>query len=805
MSTDFQFNLPNIAIGLPFASKLSSLADAVRGRDVVVQAPPGTGKTTLVPPAVANARAGKVIVTAPRRVAVRSAARRLAQLSATELGDLVGYTVRGDSRTSAGTRVEFVTPGVLLRRLLRDGDVAATTVVLDEVHERGLDTDLVLAMLRDLRDIRDDLRIVAMSATVDAPRFASLLGAGTPIVAADAEIFPLDIRYAPYPQRLDARGVTDGFLRHVAAQTSDLLGQADGDVLVFLPGVREVDRCAGFIENLVGTTAEVCTLHGRQSSEEQDRIFRRHAGRRVIVSTSIAESSVTVPGVRAVVDACLARGPRLDVTRGFSGLITTSCAQSSANQRAGRAGREGPGVVVRCVSQSEFTAFPDWPAPEIVVADLTQAMLDAAAWGTPRMRGLMLLDAPPGHHAEAATRILSGLGAIDETGVVTELGRTLATLPVHPRLGRALLTAAQLLPQHVEQVARAVENLTDARGLARVARGHAAQTDTDSAEFGPTEIPGLVAALAWPDYIGRSRAQASEEYLFTGGTAAILGSRSDLRGSEWIVATEITRQAEGGALIRSGEPINREIALLAAGHLAHTETTAEVDSGRVRARRRELLGAISLSARQIQPTPEQCVAANTAWLREELGSQTSLHDRGAEEFRRRMAFAHAHRGSPWPDVSGAGLAGAIDILFAGDLDKSTVPTLTTDRLRRLLPWPEASDFDSLVPERLPVPSGSRIRLKYPANPTEEGAQIVLAVKLQECFGMASTPQVLGVPVTLHLLSPAGRPLAVTQDVESFWNGAYSQVRAEMRGRYPKHPWPENPWEEQATARTKHRR
>ena len=818
-----QFKLTNIAVGLPFASQLDSLADALCNGDVVVQAPPGTGKTTLVPPAVANAwheQYGRVVVTAPRRVAVRSAARRLAQLSGTKLGEEVGFTVRGESRVSRRTRVEFVTPGVLLRRLLRDGDIEADAVIIDEVHERGLDTDLVLAMLRDLRDIREDLRIIAMSATVDAPKFAELLGAGTagaaPIVAAEAEIFPLDIRYAPFPKRLDSRGVTDEFLRHVAEQAAGLITgsepNAHGDVLVFLPGVREVDRCAGYVEGLLtATNIEVLTLHGRQSAEEQDRVFRRNAAntaptsatatatqpRRVIVSTSIAESSVTVPGVRAVVDACLARGPRLDVVRGFSGLVTTSCAQSSANQRAGRAGREGPGIAIRCVSQSEFSSFPAWPAPEIAVADLTQAMLDAAAWGTPRMEGLKLLDAPPAHHTDAALEVLAGLGAIDDTGAITDLGRRLATLPVHPRMGRALLAATELMPEHADKVARAVEKLTDARGLTKITRDHAREHGGKASSINllPSDIPALVTALAWPDFVGRRRGADTDEFLFTGGTAA-----TGPRGHEWIAASEITRQSNGRALIRASEPIDLEIAMLAAGHLARTETTAFIEAGRVRARERELLGAIELSSRPAQPTPEQCVSANSAWLAD--GHLTAPAD--TEGLRRRMAFAHVHRGEPWPDVSSAGLAAAVDVLFAGELDQPRVPSLDSEKLRRLLPWPEATEFDSLVPERMQVPSGSRIRLEYPADPASEDTQIVLAVKLQECFGLAETPQVLGVPVTMHLLSPAGRPLAVTQDLSSFWNGAYSQVRAEMRGRYPKHPWPENPWEEQATARTKRR-
>lgn len=802
MSTAFQFNLPNIGAGLPFASKLSSLHDAVCNSDVVVQAPPGTGKTTLVPPTVANALGSKIVVTAPRRVAVRSAARRLAQLSGTKLGQEVGYTVRGDSKVSAATHVEFVTPGVLLRRLLRDGDVDASAVLLDEVHERGLDTDLVLAMVRDLRDIRDDLRIVAMSATVDAPKFAALLGGEepAPIVAAEAQIHPLDIRYSPFPQRLDARGVTDDFLRHVAAQATSLLGESAGDVLVFLPGVREVERCAGYIADQA--EAEVLTLHGQQSAEEQDRVFRRQARtRRVIVSTSIAESSVTVPGVRAVVDACLSRGPRLDVARGFSGLVTSSCAQSSANQRAGRAGREGPGIVVRCVSQSEFSSFPSWPAPEIEIADLTQAMLDAAAWGTPGMQGLKLLDAPPAHHAEAANRILAGLGAIDDGGDITKLGRTLATLPVHPRMGRALLTATVMLPEHAGAVAKAVEKLTDARGLARLVRKAYIETDVERVDLVPSDIPALVTALAWPDFIGRRRNANSEEYLFTGGTAAELARGLDLRGHEWIAASDISRLSHGRALVRAGETIDLEIAMLAAGHLARTETSAQVESGRVRARERDMLGAIELASRQVSPTPEQCIAANSAWLAD---ADLNL-DRDTENLRRRMAFLHTHRGDPWPDVSPAGLAAQADVLFAGELDSPTPPKLDAEHLRRLLPWPAAADFDSLVPERLEVPSGSKIRLEYPEDPTDPEAQIVLAVKLQECFGMAETPQVLEKPVTMHLLSPAQRPLAVTGDLESFWNGAYSQVRSEIRGRYPKHPWPENPWEEQATARTKRRR
>ncbi|MDY0113329.1 MAG: helicase-related protein, partial [Corynebacterium sp.] len=443
------FDVSAIGAGLPFTASAGELARALEGLVAVVQAPPGTGKTTVVPPVVANlvaaraaadgggaggnrgGRPGRVIVTAPRRVAVRAAARRLAELAGVELGGAVGYTVRGDRRVSRETSVEFATPGVITRRLLRDGDLPGVSgVILDEVHERNLDSDILLGMLRDLRELRDDMTLVAMSATVDAPRFAGLLaspGAPAPIVAADSVLHPLEVRWAPSPvARLDHRGVTWPFLDYVARQAADALRNApgDGDVLVFVPGVREVEYVIGALERMdlaasagSGTRGvEILALHGQLRGDEQDRVI--HGGspegpRRIIVSTAIAESSLTVPGVRAVVDACLSRGPRLDLSRGMSGLVTTSCAKSSAEQRAGRSARLGPGLAVRCIGESEWGGLDAWPAPEIAVADLTRAMLDVAAWGTPGAVGLPLPDAPPPRHVAAAHSTLAALGAIE--------------------------------------------------------------------------------------------------------------------------------------------------------------------------------------------------------------------------------------------------------------------------------------------------------------------------------------------------------------------------------------------------------
>ncbi|MBV7294381.1 ATP-dependent helicase HrpB [Corynebacterium sp. TAE3-ERU12] len=827
------FDIATIGAGLPFAAAAEQLAHALGtvGASAVVQAPPGTGKTTLVPPIVANGLAqagvsGRVVVTAPRRVAVRAAARRLAELADVELGREVGYTVRGDARTCAATRVEFCTPGVLVRRLLADAELAGVAaVVLDEVHERGLDTDIALAMVRDLRDLREDLQIVAMSATVDAPRFAALLG-DAPIIEAPAVLHELDIRYAPPSgPALGARGVEYAFVDHVAteaAKLSDELAAAYGDeadVLVFAPGVREVDRIVGTLEQSC-PEVEVLALHGRLGPADQDRVVagRGRRGRRIIVATSIAESSLTVPHVRGVVDACLARGPRMDRARGMSGLVTTSCARSSAEQRSGRAARLGPGVAVRCISQSQWPQLDAWPAPEIAVADLTQAMLDVAVWGTPGGVGLRLLDAPPPAHVQIAHRTLSSLGALADGGV-TDFGRILAALPVYPRAGRALLLAAPVVGARAAAEATAV--LTDspsgdltrgvlsqsakreARRLERLAGQHAvAAALPDPPAADPS---ALVTALAWPDRIARCRNRDTGDYLTVGGTAAT--APPELRGHEWLAIGEVTRAAgaaggRAGAVIRAAAPASVELAQWAAASLCTEDREVRfsgvLGQGRVTARRVRRIGAIELAAQPVTASASECEAAVLAALADDQGVLVLTEE--AERLRARMALLHEYVGAPWPDVSTAALADEAAVLLAGS-GSSSPRAVGVDQLQRLLPWPEAARLDELVPQRLTVPSGSRVPVTYcPGEPPK------LEVKLQECFGLADTPTVADgrVQVVLHLLSPARRPLAVTSDLRSFWDGPYAQVRAEMRGRYPKHPWPEDPWSAPATKRTNRR-
>ncbi|MGK3956122.1 ATP-dependent helicase HrpB [Arthrobacter sp. R4] len=892
------FDLAAIGAGLAFADSLGDLTAALR-RDAeagtaVVQAPPGTGKTTLVPPLLANLLAGtpdgqrRVVVTQPRRVAARAAARRLAALDGSRLGDRVGYTVRGERQTGSGTVIEFVTPGILLRRLLDDpGLETAGAVILDEVHERGLETDLLLGMLTEVRQLRGDLTLVAMSATLDAPRFAALIGASTagtedhdggglaPVIDCPSALYPLAVEWMPAGvARLDSRGVTRGFLDHVADTAAGAHARAtpDTDTLVFVPGAREVSHVAGRLRARTGPGTEILELHGQVSPAEQDRAVSGRTDEalsRIIVSTDLAESSLTVPGVRVVVDSGLTREPRRDASRGMSGLVTVSCSRASAEQRAGRAARQGPGLVVRCYDQKAFGAAPAHVTPEIAVADLTAAALVLACWGSPAGAGLALPDAPPPAAMQEAVEVLRELGAVAQDGHATALGRTLARIPADPRLARALLDGAASVG--VRTAAEAVAlvagdqrapgaDLTrliaalrtgkepgsrrwaeDVRRMETIARKEGAGVVPPVLSAAPNstsakvEAVGAVVALAFPDRVARRvPSQGPERYLLSSGTRAGLPAGSSLAGHEWLAVAEVSR-AEGrdaagtGAVIRSAAPITADTAEAAARHLLTDTIEANFSRARVTARRERRLGAIVLSSTPVRPSPDEGRAAVARALAID-GLETIGWSTAADTLRRRLALLRRELGEPWPDVSESALLARLDDWLGPELEKLASGAATgsidlTDPLRRLLPWPEAAKLPELAPETLEVPSGSRVRIDYPdvpdratatgaaaapgrPEPAEPGAggRPVVAVKLQECFGWAETPRLVGgrVPVLFHLLSPARRPLAVTDDLASFWSGPYAQVRAEMRGRYPKHPWPEDPWTAQPTARTKSR-
>ncbi|MHC6595015.1 ATP-dependent helicase HrpB [Arthrobacter sp. C152] len=857
------FNLEAIGSGLAFAGSLPALAAALQGGMLpgaaVVQAPPGTGKTTLVPPLLANlfGGAGRIVVTQPRRVAARAAARRLSTLDGSGPAGRVGYTVRGERHTGTGTRVEFVTPGILLHRLLADPGLDGTAaVVLDEVHERGLETDLLLGMLAEVRQLRGDLAVAAMSATLDAPTFAALLGdpdggAPAPIVDCPSVLHPLEVSWRPAPGlRLDDRGVAPSFLDHVAgtaaeAHAAALRAEPGTDALVFVPGAREVRQVATALRSRMGPGVDVLELHGQVAAAEQDQAVsgRRPGGPpRIIVSTDLAESSLTVPGVRLVIDSGLTREPRRDAARGMTGLVTVSCSRASADQRAGRAARQAPGQAIRCYSQQAYGAAPAHVTPEINVADLTGAALALACWGAPGGEGLALPDTPPRRTMADAIEVLRELGAVTDEGHATPAGRVLAAIPADPRLARALLDGAESvggelaadvvaalsgdhrapgadLPRLLDQL-RADRGpagsrwATESRRLAALTRRQGAGPVTPAPPRGP-ELVGTVVALAYPDRVARRMPGEREQYLLSSGTRAGLPAGSTLAGHEWLAVAEVSRAggrdaAGTGAVIRAAAPLAEGMAATAASHLLAEGVEAQFTDGRVTARRIKRLGGIVLSATPVRPTPDQGRAAVAGALHS-AGLGALSWSTAAAGLRRRLGFLHRELGEPWPDVSDPALLARLDEWLGPELEQlaggAAVGSIDlAEPLRRLLPWPEAARLDQLAPEWLEVPSGSRVRIEYPDLSDDAGAPVV-AVKLQECFGLAESPRLVEgrVPVLFHLLSPARRPLAVTGDLTSFWSGPYAQVRAEMRGRYPKHPWPEDPWSAPATARAKPRK
>ncbi|MGV9955015.1 ATP-dependent helicase C-terminal domain-containing protein [Streptomyces cellulosae] len=951
---------------LPVRAALPSLTRALEehGTSVLV-APPGTGKTTLVPLALAGlwgaGPARRVLVAEPRRIAARAAARRMAWLLGERVGASVGLTVRGDRVVGRDTRVEVVTTGVLLQRLQRDQELAGVdAVVLDECHERHLDADTAAAFLWDVREtLRPDLRLVAASATTDAEGWARLLG-GAPVAEARGAAHPVDVVWAPPPRAVrppHGMWVDPALLTHVAAVVRRALTERDGDVLVFLPGVGEISRVAGMLGGLPGV--DVLQVHGRAPAAVQDAVLSPGERRRVVLATSVAESSLTVPGVRVVVDSGLAREPRVDHARGLSALATVRASRAAGRQRAGRAGREAPGAVYRCWAEAEDARLPSYPSPEIKVADLTAFALQAACWGDPDASGLALLDPPPGGAMAAAREVLTAIDAVRPDGRPTLRGTRLTRLGLHPRLGRALLDASPRvgaalaaevvallseepprdygddLPTALRRARRggdgyaarwrtevrrlrgALSQAEGAEGPGGVAEGGpsgaggpGASVPSDggvlptagggSRSGGPEATPGvrgagaeertaggrqapgssgpsmpsgggtvptagsgsraggreaapgargagaeertsggrqapgsggpsmpsdggtlpaarrgsrsggreaapgargagaeeravgLVVALAFPERVARVDGGS---YLMVGGTRAEVGAGSALRGAEWVAVAVADRPVgRGHARVLLGAAVDEDVARHAAGTLLERREEVRWADGDVVARRVERLGAVELAARPLTDADPVLVrAALLDGLRRE-GFGLLRWPAGAEVLRQRLAFLHERLGEPWPDVSDEALHARVDEWLEPELSRARrradlARIDAGQALARLLPWAsgEAARLDELAPERITVPSGSAVRVDW-----SDPEQPVLAVKLQEMFGLQESPTVAGVPLLVHLLSPAGRPAAVTADLASFWREGYQQVRAELRGRYPKHPWPEDP-------------
>lgn len=826
--------LPPGTEGLPIAEAIDPLCDALgdRGR-AVLHAPPGAGKTTVVPLVLLGEAwcTGRILVLEPRRLAVRSAARRLAQLVGEQPGGRVGWRMRHDTKVSGATRIEVVTEGVLTRRLQRDPELAGVSaVVFDEFHERNLDADLGLALTLDVAgSLRPDLRLLVMSATLDVEPVADLLGA--PAIRSLGRSYPVTVEHVDPGSGTDRRRLAEAA---VAPTVRRALASHDGDVLVFLPGAAEIQRVQRDLGDL-GPGIQVRPLLGALSPAEQDAAVAPSppGTRKVVLATSIAETSLTIEGVTVVVDSGLRRVPRLDPGSGMSRLVTLPVTAAEAEQRAGRAGRLAPGTAYRLWHPAEDATRRAHPEAEIEVADLTPLALDLAAWGASE-GDLRWLTPPPPAHLAAARALLRRLGALDERDAATAPGRAMAELPLHPRLAHLLLHGAELghaalaadLAAALHESGLATRGRTDVaerlRALGRRdlpaagrARADAARWRSlvgaggrpgDTSRSGSDDVVGMLVALAHPDRIGRRRPGGRGDLLLVDGHGARLDPGDPLADEEWVVVADHDGDPTR-ARVREAAALDEADVRTVAGDAITVEDEVGWDARAldVVARRVERLGAVVLAERPIDEVEPSVVAAALLEGLADEGLGLLRWDDGHRRLQERLGFLHRLDPQRWPDVSDAALladaATRIGPLLAGARRRRDLARVdVTEVLLAGLDWKDRQAIDDLAPDRLPVPSGNHHRVDYGVDPP------VLAVKLQELFGSTETPTVGGgrVPVVLHLLSPAGRPLQVTQDLASFWAGAYAQVRADMRGRYPKHPWPDDPLTAPPTARTKRR-
>lgn len=818
----------------------------------VLQAPPGAGKTTRVPLALLEApwlQGKRIIMLEPRRLAATNAARWMGRSLGEETGATVGYAIRFDRRVSVRTRVEVVTEGVLTRRLQTDPLLEGVgAVIFDEFHERSVHSDLALALCRDVQaGLREDLRIIVMSATLDAAPVSALLD-GAPVITSAGQSHPVEIRYVASNER-------ENLPSAVARVVRTALRECDGDILAFLPGAGEIRRCRQFLdEDPPQQSPLVVPLYGDLPFDEQERAILPISGRRkVVLATTIAETSLTIEGVRVVVDGGRTRRLRFDPSTGMNRLVTERVSAASATQRAGRAGRLGPGTCYRLWNEHDWQTLLPADPPEILISDLAPLALDLANWGVSDPTSLAWLNPPPRGALEEARSLLKALDALDGQGMITETGRRMAELPLHPRLAHMLLRSAEcglvtlacdvaaLLterdifrsPGPSQNIDRSgcdmfvrVEALEQwrqgkrggelqadpsaCRAVDRVAAhlrrliDPAGKKSRISAQAGET---GLLLAWAYPDRIALARPGGERRYLLANGRGAQLSERSTLHGEALLVAYLVERGERGDDLIRQAselDPVRFRDKF--AGDIVQRRCVFWDDrEGRVIAREEVCYGALVLESRPVSVRNDEIRDALLVGLRTGQGLAALGWTTSARQFLARARFlGRVCPEEGWPDLSderlletlaewlGPFLGSARRLAAVASID--LFPPLKT-----LLSWEQLRRLDEGAPTHLTVPSGSRIPLDYDTDGSP-----TLAVKLQEMFGLADTPAVAWgrVPVVVHLLSPAGRPLQVTSDLRGFWNGAYQEVKKEMRGRYPKHPWPDDPWSALPTKRTK---
>jgi ATP-dependent RNA helicase HrpB len=814
---------------LPIDAALPEFAATLAARNTaVLVAPPGAGKTTRVPLALLDeswTRGKKIIVLEPRRIAARASAERMAQTLGERVGETVGYRVRFGSKVSRATRIEVVTEGIFSRQILDDPELAGIAAVLfDEFHERSLDADLGLALARDAQQgLREDLRLLVMSATLDGARVAKLLG-DAPIVASEGRAFPVETRYV-------GRKMDVPLERQMAEAIVSALRADPGSVLAFLPGAAEIRRTQNFLQERIHDAAiEIVPLFGALDASVQDRAIAPapKGHRKVVLATSIAETSLTIEGVRIVVDCGMSRIPRYEPDIALTRLETVRASRAAVDQRRGRAGRTEPGVCYRLWDEPQTASLAPYTQPEILSADLSSLVLDLAQWGVADASGLAFLDPPPAPAWNEASLLLRELGALDAGGRITAEGHSLRALALPPRLARMIVDSARLgaaaeaadiaavlterglggdsvdLDVRLDQFRRdRSQRAASARSLAQ---RWASQVTSSKASEAESELStGTMLAFAFPDRVARNRGNGS--FVLANGRGASVEQASSLARSAYIAVGELTGTAANGRILLAAPITQEEIELRFASEI---ETTEEISFDRsamaLRARRKRTLHAITLSEAPMPLSPSVETARVLADGLIAAGLDRLPWSKHAKQWRDRVMFLRKAEGDSWPDLSDEALAQERETWLVSALyDKTSLKEFSagdlSDALMALLPWNLRARLEQEAPTHFEAPTGSQLAIDYEA---EQGPTI--AVRLQELFGLNTHPSIAkgAVPLVLELLSPAQRPVQVTRDLPGFWRGSYAAVRADLRGRYPKHPWPEDPANAAPTRRAKPR-
>jgi ATP-dependent RNA helicase HrpB len=815
---------------LPIDAVLDELARALaKNNAAVLVAPPGAGKTTRVPLALLDeswARNKKIIVLEPRRIAARASAERMSRTLGERVGETVGYRVRFGSKVSRATRIEVVTEGIFARQILDDPELSGVAAVLfDEFHERSLDADLGLALARDAQTgLREDLRILVMSATLDGARVAKLLGEA-PVISSEGRAFPVETRYL-------GRKADAPLERQMADAIATALRADSGSVLAFLPGAAEIRRTQNFLSERVHDAAiEIVPLFGALDASVQDRaIAPAPKGRRkVVLATSIAETSLTIEGVRIVVDSGVARVPRYEPDIGLTRLETVRASRAAVDQRRGRAGRTEPGVCYRLWDEPQTASLAAYTQPEILSADLSPLVLDFAQWGVSDPTTLAFLDSPPLPALKEARSLLRELGALDGDGRITAEGKSLRALALPPRLARmivdshrlgageeaaeiaAILTERGLGGDSVDLDARLDQFRRDraprassARALAqRWASQVAATEGLKSEDTSPST--GVMLAFAFPDRVARNRGNGS--FVLANGRGAAVEQTSALARAPYIAVAELTGTAANGRILLAAPITQDEIEQHFADQIeAADEISFDRGALALRARRKKTLHAITLSEAPLALKPSAETALVLADGLIAAGLDKLPWSKPLKQWRDRVMFLRAAEGEPWPDLSDEALAAQREAWLVPALyDKTSLKEFSAgdlpDALMTLLPWELRARLEREAPTHFEAPTGTMLAIDYEA---EQGPTI--AVRLQELFGLNAHPSIAKgtVPLVLELLSPAHRPVQVTRDLPGFWRGSYAAVRSDLRGRYPRHPWPEDPASAMPTRRVKPR-